>query len=129
MSDDMESKMQSVYNQPYDVVSMLTAYESYLMNEHKPIEADKVNEAIAEIESLRAQVPKWVSVEEALPEHLSVVLINAGAKQAPHQTDAQYSSISEQFFIWDATVGDYLTADNTVTHWMPIPKPPAQEEV
>jgi len=69
------------------------------------------------IEELVADVPKWISVEERLPEVAEKVLTYNG------------NFVSEN---WLCTVIDkdgtrkmWAYSDGFVTHWMPLPKAPA----
>ena len=70
---------------------------------------------------LRARVPKWISVDDRLPEDDSDVLA--------------YSSIGEESRIYPACYSNGVWFDcvfnapatDTTTHWMPLPKPPKGE--
>lgn len=75
-------------------------------------------DAIAMLEQLEAQVPKWISVEERLPENADDVLIvtNCGIGLG-------YYSI--YFGEWV----DYVDTDSgRVTHWMPLPEEPKEDD-
>ena len=83
-----------------------------------------VPDALALIEHLEserdaalAKVPKWISVKERLPRYGERVLVtNDGSVWEA------YLSISHKWvrqeFVWAAKV----------THWMPLPEPPKEEE-
>ena len=74
-----------------------------------------------EIEKLRAQVPRWIPVEERLPEDpVQKVLIFV-----PH-THGNIVDVG-RYLGADGWVleGWYLT-QNAVTHWMPLPEPPEE---
>ena len=76
--------------------------------------------ALALIQRLEAQIPRWISVEERLPEKGMVVLVMwhgemAFARYTPHRLgwynlDTRYDS------------------PNAVSHWMPLPEPPKEEK-
>ncbi len=80
-------------------------------------------EAGEDINVLTAQ-PKWISVEERLPDKSGEVLICVYG----HVTIAWYSVNRFEtgggmvFF-----VDDHFADDNEVTHWMPLPQPPKEE--
>lgn len=82
------------------------------------VELDGVVEEIlslrAEVERLEAQVPRWISVEERLPENSTRCLI----------CDVTGRQIFSEF---DRLWGFYDSIFK-VTHWMPLPEPPAMKE-
>ena len=69
------------------------------------------SELQARIKELEEQVPKWISVEERLPEDGSNVMI------MHERYGVMYGYFSET---WHSGAIDELSA---VTHWMPLPKP------
>lgn len=76
-----------------------------------------LRKAIAYIEQLETQVPKWISVEERLPRcGERVLILNDGS------VGEAYLSISHKWvrqeFVWAAKV----------THWMYMPEPPKECE-
>lgn len=80
--------------------------------EHEP-EID----ALALIERLEAQQPKWISVEERLPEEAGKYIV-CTRKKAVYCT-------AFRFFHGK---GYFATDSNThITHWMPLPEPPKGE--
>ena len=72
-------------------------------------------------------LPRWIPVEEALPEPSEVVLIHANTEG----DDGHYITIG-QFCRTSGTWEDFVSVafefeDNeTVTHWMPLPAPPVE---
>ena len=85
-------------------------------------ERDAPCKALALIEHLEAKVPKWISVEERLPEtyedgSADIVLVTDG--QFIHM--AAYSN--EKWYF--AECGEMKEPMfYKVTHWMPLPEPP-----
>lgn len=73
-------------------------------------------------------VPKWISVEERLPEISDIVLVIANGKPREnitlHNAFLMASYWGEEGWIADGFEGwDALQ----VTHWMPLPEPPKEE--
>lgn len=66
---------------------------------------------------LEAQVLKWISVEERLPENDVDVLVY---DRLDGVGVCQYSSVLRKFF------GDVEGTYAEVTHWMPLPEPPEE---
>jgi hypothetical protein len=74
-------------------------------------------DAIALIEQLQAQVPKWISVEDRLPEpETSVLFCGAGWMDIGWITDGGWRS---------EYINDY--DEGEVTHWMTLPEPPQED--
>ena len=80
------------------------------------------------IRQLEAQVPKWISAEERLPE-VSVRLLAYEYSAAllvydgEHMHEAYYCHTTKMWH--DASDEDHII---DVTHWMPLPEPPKGEE-
>lgn len=79
-------------------------------------------DAIAELMQKTQQLPRWIPVEERLPEHLSSVLV--------HSKDGgifcwEYFDSSPTDECW---IDDYFNVFpyEAVTHWMPLPEPPKE---
>lgn len=79
-----------------------------------------------EIEKLRGQVPRWIPVEERLPEDRSDVLVAAYW----HERWGVYMGwCAPERAAWSVHVGIGDRSDIAVTHWMPLPEPPEVEGV
>ena len=78
---------------------------------------DAAADALAYIQQLEAQVPKWISVEERLPEYGRYLVII--------QTECGMGKVIT------ATYNDmgWWTYGNSgeLTHWMPLPEPPKED--
>lgn len=72
-------------------------------------------ETLAYIRQLEAQVPKWISVKERLPERNTAVIV---AVDDGHVFQTLYA-----YDGWDLWEG----CTCNVTHWMPLPEPPKEE--
>lgn len=74
-----------------------------------------------EIEKLRGQVPRWIPVEERLPEDRSDVLVAAYW----HERWGVYMGwCAPERAAWSVHVGIGDRSDIAVTHWMPLPSGP-----
>ena len=84
-------------------------------------------DALAFIQQIEAQVPKWISVEERLPENGDLVLVIASGKPRENITLidailiascwAEEGWIADGFDNWDGL---------DVAYWMPLPEPPKE---
>lgn len=71
----------------------------------------------------------WISVEERLPEEDVRVLVYAKGKKGNAVTEiTYYSSHLYGFNItgWQSP-SNYFYQEHTITHWMPLPEPPEEE--
>ena len=76
------------------------------------------------IEELQAQIPRWISVEERLPETDDFVIVAVLDERG--DTPYQYTD-----FGWylDAARCWIVNAEQRrdITHWMPLPEPPKED--
>lgn len=84
-------------------------------------------DALEYIRQLEAQLPKWINVEEGLPEESDIVLVIANGKPREnitlHNAFLMASYWGEEGWIADGFEGwDALQ----VTHWMPLPEAPKE---
>lgn len=91
---------------------------------------------------------KWIRVEERLPDELetvNIVFVNhnpsiyyADIKDKPMTATAIY--YEEKWWWWSvvcegyleeygSSMGDEMDIDIEVTHWMPLPEPPKEEDI
>lgn len=78
-----------------------------------------------EIEKLRAQLPRWIPVEERLPEDRGDVLVAAYW----HERWGVYMGwCAPERAAWSVHIGIGDRNDVAVTHWMPLPEPPEVEK-
>ena len=75
-------------------------------------------DALAYIEHLEAQRPKWISVEERLPEESGKYIV-CTRKKAVYCTAFRFFH-GKGYFATDKTTH--------ITHWMPMPEPPEVSE-
>ena len=71
---------------------------------------------------LRARVPKWISVNDRLPEPFVSVLVHIpGEEPCPTVREGFISNDG----IWQSAM--FRREPGEVTHWQPMPKPPKGE--
>lgn len=61
--------------------------------------------------------PKWVSVDDRLPDNTKAVLVYVASTQGPSFTEIDHFVNGEFHF-------QALSKCNSVTHWAPLPEPP-----
>lgn len=71
-----------------------------------------IGELIDECFEFGQQHPRWISVEDALPEE-----------------DGKYLFFSTRGGVQCAYYYKGLTMGRTITHWMPLPQPPSSSEI
>lgn len=74
----------------------------------------------------QAQIPRWISVEERLPEEGCWVL--CWYKRWDNSSWHTVGRINPFDGGWELDVGHGLENKNKVTHWMPLPEPPKEEK-
>ena len=72
-------------------------------------------DALALIQQLEAKVPKWISVEERLPDNDRDILVAIYGKRVQL---GYYADDVEAF-----VVNGEVACGEEVTHWMPLPEP------
>ncbi|MBO7172347.1 MAG: DUF551 domain-containing protein [Bacteroidaceae bacterium] len=88
-----------------------------------------MQDAVEALQQLEAKAPKWISVEERLPEAKLAVLAfgqryssyNKKGEPFPMTHVAYTRGEGEGWFTYSND--DYVE----VTHWMPLPEPPVEE--
>ena len=82
-------------------------------------------DAIALIQQLEAQVPKWISVEERLPKPYENVIVYREHHNPVHgYCVIDYIELTGQGgFEWSKSCASWKYV---VTHWMPLPEPPME---
>lgn len=80
------------------------------------------DDALAYIQKLESQVPKWISVKERLPGDGVDVIIHTDFRGG-YVGCGYYRIVRDAWF----TSQGILLASN-VLHWMPLPEPPKEEE-
>ena len=106
---------------------------------------DLFGDALALIQQLEAQVPRWISVEERLPEGEDPVLILVKETEhyGLHKEKSKvyycqylaYWDDEEWYTTWcngcrkiTDTANEPNADDYEVTHWMPLPEGPKEDE-
>lgn len=79
-------------------------------------------DALAYIRQLEAQQPRWISVGEQLPENGQKIIAAFRGSSGWVVDQARYAYGEFDFASWVNVLGD------NVTHWMPMPPKPKEEE-
>ena len=108
---------------PDEIKKLLANHKSYTFNAETLF-----TEALAYIQQLEAAAPKWISMEERLPEISDLVLVIANGKPKENieliNAELIASYWGDEGWIADGYDGwDKLK----VSHWMPLPEPPKEE--
>lgn len=85
--------------------------------------SDMIEAQAAEIEKLKAQLPRWIPVTERLPEQDVPVLARFEDGLIPRQ--------SPDIVLWNGRGWMHLHLHRNVcgiTHWMPLPELPKEED-
>lgn len=84
------------------------------------------DDTVVLIQQFESQIPKWISVEERLPEDVEYVLC-----WYKDEFGGEWSTVGMKVQWgcgWDLDIDDGSGRNLTVTHWMPMPEPPKEEE-
>lgn len=114
-----------------DIVEWLRALEAWHKAKPKFGDLDTVfGSAADEIERLRAGRPRWISTKERVPEDDRTVLIwwlKAAIEcrgWVPGAVRGRYIHVLGEW----RPVGANGNFSNEVTHWMPLPEPPQEDD-
>ncbi len=77
--------------------------------------------AMREAAELLKAAPEWINVKDKLPMVGAIVIATDGAIVAPAHIDVNGQFMFKESHTWTWFYG------NSVTHWMPLPKPPKEE--
>lgn len=80
----------------------------------------EANEALKKFQTTVASKPRWISVEERLPEHMKDVLVWVSIGKAP--------IVAYDVDCYNERAKRWVCFENDVTHWQPLPQPPKEEE-
>lgn len=83
----------------------------------------KSRDALEYIQQLEAQVPRWISVEERLPER-GITKCSACVKCGDGLKRVVCASYNAELKLWTGWHGEKI--GNEITHWMPLPAPPEE---
>ena len=74
--------------------------------------------------------PQWISVKDRLPEEDVAVLVYGEVLNDPPDiigVRRRYNGDQEWKHTWESEDG-FIYSEDDVTHWMPLPAPPKEEE-
>ena len=83
-----------------------------------------------ELETFEAQLPKWISVKDRLPDEEKPYIIYVKGHQG--------AGDEQMIVYWDASRRDFCVGEegwpiddeySEVTHWQPLPQPPTTEKM
>ena len=86
--------------------------------------ADAIEELQAELATMRSQLLKWISVWEQLPEVDQPVMICAFGKSVG---EGVYRGHDGFHHVWKMYASSGTYWDDEVTHYMPLPEPPKED--
>lgn len=89
------------------------------------VSADLIERLTAENVALRAQIPQWISVEDAdrrAPAGQRVIATDGVFVGEAYRTSADSWRRYDDYRLWHNATG------HTVTHWMPMPEAPEEGE-
>lgn len=81
---------------------------------------DKTYDALAYIQHLESLVPRWIPVEERLPEPFKAVLVYCPEHKNIYEV---YMDLNGVWRFFDYGIGKQT---EPATHWMPLPKSPGE---
>lgn len=96
-------------------------------NEHIGCYNELKRSAADAIEELQAQLPKWISVEEKLPDFEGAVLCmrKSHIRVGLSYQEILYFDYDDQWF--KDMFRDFFVEEGCITHWMPLPEPPKED--
>lgn len=71
--------------------------------------------------------PKWIPVTEALPESDQDVLVMVHWRDYPENMMCYGRKHKTRWYLWNGELGELIKGFD-ITHWMPLPQPPMEEE-
>ena len=78
----------------------------------------------------QAAASQWISVKDRLPEEDIAVLVYGQVLNDPPDVIGvrrRYNGDQEWKYTWESEDG-FIYREDDVTHWMPLPEPPKEEE-
>lgn len=78
-----------------------------------------IQELRRENAELRAKIPKWISVEDRLPDAFTPVIVCRPGNDVAHIVEQGCKDVMDWWKV-------YGTRTKKVTHWMPLPEPPEE---
>ena len=114
--EDLAGKVNLTEWSSCDVDAVGLAAADQIANQNNHIAALQM-----EIEKLRGQLPRWIPVEERLPDHDELVLVIASGKPKENITLDEAVELATLYSDgWCLETWPEWTGAN-VTHWMPLP--------
>ena len=102
-----------------------------LLTNHR-LEVNKLESRISDLEKELNNRPQWISVEDRLPSlHERVLCLLNGEHIVLElgQESPAWEETFTAFLYWYEPYEEYMQIEwHEVTHWMPLPEPPTQEQ-
>lgn len=102
----------------FDLRGIIKKYVEAAINEHV-----YEGKSITELAAIGMKAPRWISVKDRLPtvygEYIVYITLDDGETRVT--CDRWVKSSHERWFLFDDTGA-------VVTHWMPLPEPPKEED-
>lgn len=84
-----------------------------------------LKDALAYIQQLEAAQPKWISVEERLPDDRGNFITKIHCDNGDWIEMNTFDYMEKEW--WHDAVDRTVEATEFVTHWMPLPEPPKED--
>jgi hypothetical protein len=80
----------------------------------------RVSELLDEVDELESKIPRWISVEERLPEDEDRELTSVLGWNGVSAREVVFAPRERSGSQWSSAAGGH----EFITHWMPLPEPP-----
>lgn len=115
-------KENCLFDDAADLIESLSAQLDQVTRERDAAESNKFQYETGFVKAFEAAQPKWISVEERLPEVDMGVVCVAQTAWGPEVTEGYFWKQSQMI-----SPIDEACAFDKVTHWMPLPEPPKED--
>ena len=126
----METENPKILIRPQMIQGVL---DRLTLEELKSYYIDKLEEENERIKKIACEKSEWISVQERLPDFEQNVLVYAEVKLENISPESVMVVTHRHKYrltdCWSrAEPSQYFNADYKITHWMPLPEPPKEDE-